>query len=133
MSKKKRGAPRGNHNALKHGFYSAAFKDHERRILSQPSSADLSAEVELLRVANYRFIEALRACPGSLDGKTQVAALRALNLSVLSIKRLLNARILPALVSSDDPLSSGGFEALPEPTLDDSDAPHLTPVLKSEV
>ena len=104
MSKKKRGAPRGNHNALKHGFYSTAFKDHERRLLSQPASADLSAEIELLRVANYRFIDALRACAGSLDGKTQVAALRALNLSVHSIKRLLNARILPALVSSDDPL-----------------------------
>ena len=35
MTKRKRGAPRGNRNALKHGFYSAAFKEQERRLLAR--------------------------------------------------------------------------------------------------
>ena len=39
------GAPLGNHNAYKHGFYSAAFKAAERRLLSQIPAADLTAEI----------------------------------------------------------------------------------------
>ncbi len=124
MTNRKRGAPRGNHNAFKHGFYSAAFRNRERRILSQPSAADLATEIELLRVANYRFLHDLGASAGPLDHKTQLAALRAVNLSVLSIKRLLQARSLLPLVSGDEPFPPDDPEALPEISPGPSDAPY---------
>ncbi len=124
MPHKKRGAPRGNRNALKHGFYSAAFKDRERRLLSHPSAAELSTEIELLRVANYRFVQALTASADPLDVKTQLAALRAVNLSILSIRRLLHARALLALLSGDEPFSPDDPEAFPELSPGDSSGPY---------
>ncbi len=127
MEPKTRGAPRGNRNALKHGFYSAAFKDRERRLLSQPSAVDLSTEIELLRVVNYRFLQGLLACSDQLDAKTRLAAIRAVNLSVLSIKRLLNARSLIALTSSDDSFALDGPEALPELSPGASGGSHPAP------
>ena len=89
MTSKKRGAPRGNHNAFKHGFYSSAFKEQERRLLAQLSPADLSAEVDLLRIAMFRFVQALNASTSPLDAEAQLSALRALTLGTHSIARLL--------------------------------------------
>ncbi len=94
MPHKKRGAPRGNHNALKHGFYSAAFKEQELRLLHELPVTDLSAEVDLIRVMSYRFLQALNASPASLDVETQLAALRAVSLSAHSITRLLHVQLL---------------------------------------
>jgi hypothetical protein len=98
MTKRKRGAPHGNHNALKHGFYSAAFKEHERRALSQLSPTDLSSEVDAVRIALYRFLEALTHSPVPLDVHTQLSALRAVNLSAQSITGLIHAEALLALL-----------------------------------
>lgn len=89
---KKHGAPLGNRNAFKHGFYSAAFKAEERRLLEQVPVTDLAAEIELVRVTSYRFIQALNAVARPLDIETQLAALRAVNLSAHSIASLLRVR-----------------------------------------
>jgi hypothetical protein len=86
------GAPRGNKNAYKHGFYSAAFKAEERRLLEQVPVTDLAAEIELVRVTSYRFVQALNALKQPLDIETQLAALRAVNLSAQSIVSLLRAQ-----------------------------------------
>ncbi len=90
--KKNRGAPPGNQNALKHGFYSAAFKAAEARLLSEVPAHDLSAEVELLRVASVRLLQAINDSPDGAALSTQLAAVRALNLSAHSIASLLRVQ-----------------------------------------
>jgi hypothetical protein len=93
----KRGAPPGNHNALKHGFYSAHFKQAEGRILSRMSVADLTAEIEVMRIGTRRFLEAQAALPpGALDFEAQLSALRAITLGVESINRLVRATVFIA-------------------------------------
>ena len=94
--KRKRGAPAGNHNAYKHGFYSAGFKAAEMRLLAQVPAADLSAEIQLIRVTSLRFLQAINAATQPLDFATQLSALRALNLSAHSISSLLRAQVLNA-------------------------------------
>lgn len=45
------GGQPGNANALKHGFYSSRFTDHDLQALSSPSDqSDISSEINLLRV-----------------------------------------------------------------------------------
>ena len=105
--KKKRGAQPGNINAFTHGFYSSVFKAKERLLLSQLPTTDLAGEIELIRVTNYRFLEALNATHGPLDFETQLSALRAVNLSAHSIATLLRAHALGAMARREDELYSG--------------------------
>jgi hypothetical protein len=104
------GAQLGNHNALKHGFYSAIFKENERRLLAQVPLTDLSTEIELIRITNRRFLEALAASKGDLDFDTQLTALRAVNLSAHSIASLLRAHSLSSLHSGDLDAAMNGLD-----------------------
>ncbi len=90
--KKKIGAPLGNQNAYKHGFYSAAFKAAEQRLLSEVPAHDLTAEIELIRIGSLRLLEALDAAGKPTDLSTQLTALRILNLSAHSITSLLRTQ-----------------------------------------
>ncbi len=126
MTKKKRGAPLHNRNALKHGFYSAAFRDHERRMLARTPPADLTGEIDLIRVANRRFLEALNVNDVPLDVDTQLAALRALNLSAQSIIGLIRTQVLTSLLAGDENMldfvrrletSAPGQPSAPSPAL----------------
>ena len=47
---RKRGAPLGNQNARKHGFYSSSFKPADLRALDDSDPAHLLDEISLLRV-----------------------------------------------------------------------------------
>ena len=105
MTKRKRGAPRGNRNALKHGFYSAAFQQHERLLLTRLAPADLSNEVDLIRIANYRLLQSLRDAPAPLDVDMQLAILRAVTLSTHSINSLLRTEALMRVVNDAQPPS----------------------------
>ena len=131
---RKRGAPFGNHNALKHGFYSAAFRHAERQRLSQLANTDLSGEIDLIRVHNFRFLEALNHADTPLDLPTQLAAVRAANLSAQSILSLIRAQALTSLMLDAGHLAE--FQAwlaschdpqLPSPESDDA----LSPVAAS--
>ena len=106
--RKRRGGQLGNHNALKHGYYSSIFKATERRLLDQLPLTDLSAEIELIRVTNKRFLQALSASRNDLDFETQLTALRAVNLSAHSIATLLRAHVLTVALNRD------AAEALPD-------------------
>ena len=106
---KGRGGQPGNHNAVKHGYYSSIFKATERRLLDQLPLTDLSAEIELIRVTNKRFLQALSASKDDLDFETQLTALRAVNLSAHSIATLLRAHALTAALNRD------AAEARPRP------------------
>ena len=107
------GAQPGNHNALRHGYYSSFFKESERRLLDQFPLTDLSAEIELIRVSNQRFLQALAASKGDLDFETQLTALRAVNLSAHSIATLLRAHALTAAVNRDAADALRGLESFP--------------------
>ena len=109
---KRPGAQPGNHNAVKHGYYSSIFKATERRLLEQLPLTDLSAEIELIRVTNKRFLQALSARKDDLDFETQLTALRAVNLSAHSIATLLRAHALTAALNRDaaEAVAEGGFE-----------------------
>ena len=113
-----RGGQPGNHNAVKHGFYSSVFKARERSMLLDLPLTDLSAEIDLIRITNRRFLQALKASKGDLDLQTQLTALRAVNLSAQSIATLLRAHALTAALDEET------AEALRNlPPLDDDDDP----------
>ena len=71
-NRQQRGAQPGNHNAVKHGYYSSVFKEAERRLLEQIPLTDLSAEIQLIRVTSKRFLQALTASKDHLDFDTQL-------------------------------------------------------------
>ncbi len=93
-AKARRGAQPGNRNALKHGFYSSAFKQQEKAVLSRTAAADLSGEIDLIRVTCLRFLESLQQAPCPIDVQTHLAALRLVNLSALSIARMIRVQCL---------------------------------------
>ncbi len=93
-AKARRGAQPGNRNALKHGFYSSAFKQQEKAVLSRTAAIDLSGEIDLIRVTCLRFLEAIQQAPDPIDVQTCLAALRLVNLSALSIARMIRVQCL---------------------------------------
>ena len=55
--RRKRGAPSGNQNARKHGFYSIALSPQEQEILQEAVNLKgLGAEIALMRVKLVRLI-----------------------------------------------------------------------------
>jgi len=109
---KRRGGQPNNHNAYKHGFYSALFKDKERKLLEDLPAADLSAEIELIRVTNTRFLEALQVSKGTLDYEANLTALRAVNMSAQSIAMLLRVQTLTGSVGQDAAEALAKIDAL---------------------
>ena len=58
MAGKKRGAPEGNQNARKHGFYSRVLTDEERQDLEQATEVEgIDEEIALLRVKIKSLVE----------------------------------------------------------------------------
>lgn len=58
LSKKKRGAPRGNQNARKHGFYSTLLTEEDKSYLNRAALIDgLDDEIALLRVKLRSVVE----------------------------------------------------------------------------
>lgn len=86
----RRGAPRGNTNALKHGFYSRQFKPRETVDLDQLKPLGLQDEILMLRVFIRRLIERGHEID-SLDGLLDV--LRVLSLASLSLTRLIRTQL----------------------------------------
>jgi hypothetical protein len=99
--RKRRGGQPKNQNALKHGFYSTLFKDRERYLLEQMQPADLSAEIELIRVTSARFLESLAASRDPGDFEANLTALRLVNLSAQSIAMLLRVQALSGSLRKD--------------------------------
>ena len=58
-TKRRRGAPIGNTNALKHGFYASWFKQLELNDLEQVNPLGVNSEIEMLRVIMRRLFEAI--------------------------------------------------------------------------
>ena len=116
--KKKRGAQPGNNNALQHGLYSAAFKAEENRLLGESSATDLTAEIELIRVMNTRFLESLPTSQ-PLDSETQLSALRAVSLSTQTIMGLIRLQSQRTVANKEMDDIVQHISSLPVDDLDD--------------
>jgi hypothetical protein len=60
MTPRKRGAPVGNKNALKHGFYSHAFTKEEQRERLSPARGGLQPEINLFKILIARTVRMLK-------------------------------------------------------------------------
>jgi hypothetical protein len=81
-TKRKRGAPKGNQNAVKHGFYSRVLDEAEKLDFEMASGVDgIDEEIALLR------LEIRKAITGG-DDKTLRSLVRATN----ALDRLIRTR-----------------------------------------
>ena len=89
----KRGAPPGNTNALKHGFYARKFERADLNDLDSHQFSGLQDEIILLRVFIRRVIELSKDLE---DLPEAVSLLRVLSLASISLTRLLRTQKLLA-------------------------------------
>jgi hypothetical protein len=84
-----RGAQPGNHNALKHGFYSRLFHRAELRDLQTADPTGLVDEINLLRLHLRRLLECQ---PDLVDFYQLVEYTRLVNLLAAGINRLVRTQ-----------------------------------------
>jgi hypothetical protein len=84
-----RGAPKGNLNALKHGFYSRLFHPAETVDLPDDPSTDLEHEITLLRVMIRRTMQ---LADGIDDLREATRVLDALGAAANRLTNLLRAQ-----------------------------------------
>jgi hypothetical protein len=94
----RRGAPLGNLNALKHGFYSRRFKQSDLDGLEDCDFDGLKDEITIMRLFIRRFIE---QCRDSTDLYETAGILRILCLSTASLTRLIKTQHLLATDAND--------------------------------
>lgn len=94
--KRKRGAPRGNANALKHGFYSRKFKPADLAGLEEIKDFDLAEEIDLMRVAILRVVT---QSSGITNLSESLETLQALSTAATALTRLV--RVQKLLHSND--------------------------------
>lgn len=85
--KRKRGAPLGNTNHLKHGFYSKKLKQDyldQLQAYNQEHDVALSIDIKTIRAAIYTIVD---HCPQKLTPDQAVALLRAVTQASNSIER----------------------------------------------
>ena len=87
----KRGAPFGNTNALRHGFYAQAYRSGELADLDAMLDEGLQDEITMLRVATRRVIEFMADFQ---EPKEAVATLGALGLAATRLSTLLRTQKL---------------------------------------
>ncbi|MBN2148716.1 MAG: hypothetical protein JW726_15115 [Anaerolineales bacterium] len=88
---RKRGAPRGNKNALKHGFYSRHFKAGETSDLEHTEQDNLDSEINMLRVVIRRTME---IADGQTDLEAAVKILGSLGAAATRLSSLLRTQKL---------------------------------------
>ena len=87
---RKRGAPRGNKNALKHGFYSHTFSRKELQRLDEDVEGEFRDEEEYLRVLIARTAESVKN--EKLTHKEYESILRAVSLASKTIISIHHSR-----------------------------------------
>ena len=116
MNDRKRGAQPGNHNALKHGFYSRNFKPAEAEDLEAASAEGLHNEVLMLRVMIRRVVElATNQVQGAGLGNA-IAALNTLGTAAYRLAYLLEAE--KKLAAGDSETSKALDKALDDVLLE---------------
>lgn len=88
---RRRGAPLGNNNAIKHGFYSRQFKKADLDALAASNSSGLKDEIAMLRL----FIGRVVALGVDVDNLPEaISLLRVLCLATAGMSRLLKTEYL---------------------------------------
>lgn len=85
----KRGAPRNNLNAFKHGYYSRLFRPLEAEDLQAILQDGLEDEIAMLRVITRRVFE---LADNEEDIETSIKTLSALGVAATRLARLLEAQ-----------------------------------------
>jgi hypothetical protein len=88
--RRKRGAPLGNTNAFKHGFYTRSFTRADQECLETAGKGELRDEEELIRVALIRAGELLNDSSLSVDQK--LLAIRTIFAGVGRIESIHRSR-----------------------------------------
>lgn len=96
---KKRGAPKGNLNARKHGFYSLAYTREEQRELSQTVMDHRQNNIKFFKVIISRTAQRIK--PSVSNKMSFQENLLALQTVVFAVSRLLSAVNLKRRVQSD--------------------------------
>ena len=110
--KKKRGAPPGNTNALKHGYYSPRFGPPSRRHPQNIDPTGVADQIDLLRVYIFHIQELSEQINNVRD---QAGLLNALTLAMASLIRLLRLqRILPGDMDTKETARHAIFQVLSE-------------------
>lgn len=103
---RRRGAPEGNINALKHGFYSRRFRNGELDdLLRQPPEA-LQDEIAMLRIINRRVVDMAE------DGKSPDEILEFYNFIALTSMRLSTLLRTQKLLLKTDSAADDLLQAL---------------------
>ncbi len=84
-----RGAPKGNLNALKNGFYSRLYRSAENNDLAENQASDLGHEIKLLRVMIRRTME---LADGIDDLREATRVLDALGVAASRLSSLLKTQ-----------------------------------------
>lgn len=106
------GAPRGNHNALKHGFYSREFKKLELQDL-EALNASLESEIAALRVYLRRMLEAGSDSDDASKKPRPIDILNGLGLAAMRIASLMRVNaILTGRGSSADETLQQALESI---------------------
>jgi hypothetical protein len=87
----KRGAPKGNRNALKHGFYARIYSTQERRDLGVHHFSGAWDEIILLRIALRRLVAT--AVPPDANFSEITAHYRAIGLLSVGLSRLMGVQM----------------------------------------
>jgi len=88
---RRRGAPKGNLNALKHGFYTRRLKKHDLSGVESTNPSGLIEEIALIRLFTRRLLESLS--PES-DVYELADVLRTLCLASSTITRVVKTQFL---------------------------------------
>ena len=87
----RRGAPAGNTNALKHGFYARKFRPAEAKDLDGYTFDGVKEEILVLRVIIRRTLELAQSTE---DRAEVIALLRVVSLAVIALTRLVRTELL---------------------------------------
>ncbi len=116
------GAPPGNTNALKHGYYSANFKPFEKKSLDEIPGTDLEAEIYTLRVFLQRFLDSESENP-SQDFDTRRSSLLTACFAASRIASLVRAQSRGKGYLLERSQVKAWLDCLPSGDLDEEDAP----------
>ena len=91
-SARRRGAPIGNHNALKHGFYSHSFTRSEKKRLSGNMMGEFFDEIRLIEILTNRAWD--QAQDENINGQDWLNVLRTITHAVGRKESLARTRRL---------------------------------------
>lgn len=111
---RRRGAPEGNINALKHGFYSRRFRNSELEDLLKQPAGELQDEIAMLRIMNRRVVDMAE------EGKSTEEILEFYNFIALTSMRLSTLLRTQKLLLTEGPGKTDGVMAALEKVIDET-------------